>query len=36
VRQLSFGAWPEKGDGSSEQQGASDDTSAGWAAKAGD
>ncbi|PUZ55149.1 hypothetical protein GQ55_5G188500 [Panicum hallii var. hallii] len=29
VRQLSFGAWPEKGDGSSEQQGASDDTSAG-------
>ncbi|KAL6615883.1 hypothetical protein ACP70R_038153 [Stipagrostis hirtigluma subsp. patula] len=29
VRQLSFGAWPEKSDGSSEHHGASDDTSAG-------
>ncbi|KAF8677974.1 hypothetical protein HU200_046331 [Digitaria exilis] len=27
VRQLSFGAWPEKGDGSSEHHVASDDTS---------
>ncbi|KAL6840523.1 hypothetical protein ACP4OV_030333 [Aristida adscensionis] len=29
VRQLSFGAWPEKNDGSSEQRGAGDDASAG-------
>ncbi|OEL21243.1 hypothetical protein BAE44_0017735 [Dichanthelium oligosanthes] len=28
VRQLSFGAWPERSDGSSEHHGASDDTSA--------
>ncbi|CAL4947866.1 unnamed protein product [Urochloa decumbens] len=27
VRQLSFGAWPEKSGGSSEHQGASDDAS---------
>ncbi|KAF0916738.1 hypothetical protein E2562_011579 [Oryza meyeriana var. granulata] len=29
VRQLSFGAWPEKGDGSSEQQSTGDGGSAG-------